>query len=333
MKRILTRLAVAALPVIMMAGCRNNAELSASFPEKFEGKDAELIDYMDSTLLVSGTITNGIVEFKNIGNDTLRMPRFATLMVDGRVKAYYIVEPGKAVRDSLGNVYGTPANDRLSMLMNQLDSVDNLDDMVKYVNFVEEKFNENKDNVIGDYLGVELLKFMDAGKIDSLLATTHTEFRDARRTKYYINLARQRAGTSAGMQYADVDGENINGSPLKLSQLIKPGQYTVLDFWASWCPYCIKELPDLESLYADYKNRGVEIVGIAVRDNPDDTRTMVKNKGIEWPVLYNTQKMAYDLYGFAGIPHHILIGPDGTIISRGENVSQLRTRLENILDK
>ena len=50
-----------------------------------------------------------------------------------------------------------------------------------------------------------------------------------------------------------------------------------------------------------------------------------------WPVVFNTERRAYDIYGFSGIPHHILLGPDGTIISRGESLRQIDARLKKAL--
>lgn len=47
-------------------------------------------------------------------------------------------------------------------------------------------------------------------------------------------------------------------------------------------------------------------------------------------MIYNTQKVPYDIYGFSGIPHHILLDPDGVIISRGENTAKIRERLEQL---
>lgn len=70
-------------------------------------------------------------------------------------------------------------------------------------------------------------------------------------------------------------------------------------------------------------------MGVAVRDLPEDTKEMMKKKEIGWGVLYNTQKVPYEIYGFSGIPHHMLIGPDGIIISRGENADAIRKRLES----
>ncbi|MDE5976305.1 MAG: hypothetical protein K2G69_07135, partial [Muribaculaceae bacterium] len=62
------------------------------------------------------------------------------------------------------------------------------------------------------------------------------------------------------------------------------------------------------------------------------TKAAIKKHEISWPVLYNTQRKPYDIYGFSGIPHHVLIGPDGVIISRGETPDQIDHRLEKVLN-
>ena len=67
-------------------------------------------------------------------------------------------------------------------------------------------------------------------------------------------------------------------------------------------------------------------MGVAVRDKTDDTAAMVAKHELTWPVIYNTQRVPYDIYGFSGIPHHMLIDPDGVIVSRGESVAQIRAR-------
>lgn len=87
----------------------------------------------------------------------------------------------------------------------------------------------------------------------------------------------------------------------------------------------------MKELYSDLHDKGVEIVGVAVRDTPDDTKAVMAKNGIEWPVVFNTGRVPYDIYGFSGIPHHILIGPDGTIFARGESVQQTRQRLSKLL--
>ena len=311
--------------------CKKQADIKIQFPERFEGKAVELMDYKDSTLLATTVIKNGEASFVTSESDSVKLPSFMQIAVDGRIYAYYVAEPGHAfVSDSTNVATGTPLNDKLNDLLARLDSIENLDDMNKYVEFTEQQYNANKDNPLGDYFGIEWLKYADAEKVDSMLKTASPQFRDARRVKHYTAFARHRLATAPGKKYIDFNGENASGASIKLSSLVSPQKYTLLDFWASWCPYCIKELPELKKLSADFAPL-LNIVGVAVRDLPDDTKAMVKKQEIAWPILYNTQKIPYDIYGFSGIPHHILIDPDGIIVSRGESVEQIRNRLEKIL--
>ncbi|MCM1369388.1 MAG: TlpA family protein disulfide reductase [Candidatus Amulumruptor caecigallinarius] len=323
------------IPLLMIgslcfASCRKEGKLSMQLPEKFEGAKVEMIDYLDSTIIASQPVRDGKVEFVLTESDSVKFPRFTMLVVDGRVNAYYIAEPGGGfVTDSTSFATGTPLNDRLSEVMTELDSVENMDDMNLYVKFVEKKYNENRNNVISGFLGIEWLKYANPEKIDSMLTHADTHLKNSRRAKYYINMAGHRLATAPGKKYVDLSGEDSLGAPVSLSKYVVPGKYNIIDFWASWCPYCIRELPELKDLAADYADK-LNIIGVAVRDIPEDTRRMVRKQRITWPVIYNTKRVPYDKYGFAGIPHHILIAPDGTIISRGENVAQLRERIKNL---
>lgn len=327
MKKKTASLIVLAGILLSFGSCRKESELTVKFPSKFEGKSVELISLLDSVRVDSAKVSGGVACFSV---PSAGSPVFMQVTVDGRVRAYYVSEPGHAVADTLGNVTGTPLNDRLSELLVQLDSVENLDDTKAYTEFVEIKYNENKDNVIGDYLGVEWLKWAAPERVDSMLSAAPAGFRSTRRVKYYEAFARHRAATAPGRRFIDFKGETATGATQSFSSLVKPGRYTLVDFWASWCPYCIKELPDMKQLYADYADKGFEIVGVAVRDKTDDTAAMVAKHELTWPVIYNTQRVPYDIYGFSGIPHHMLIDPDGVIVSRGESVAQIRARLQEI---
>ncbi len=333
MKKILSIFAVGGV-LLAMSACKGESKIEMNLPEKYEGKTVELISFADSTVMGSAVITNGKAEFATQENDTIKFPLFAQIVIDGRIRAYYVMEQGKVLlTDSMSVPAGTPLNDRLSGLLSTLDSIENLDDMEKYRDFAEICYNDNKDNVLGSYFGVEWLKYADPAKVDSFLNLSSEEFRNIGKVKYYEEFARLRAQTAPGMKYTDFAGETVDGKSIDLSSLFVPGHYTLVDFWASWCPYCIKELPDLMSLYADYHDKGFDIVGVAVRDKTADTEAIVKKRDIKWNVLYNTQRIPYGIYGFSGIPHHMLIGPDGVIISRGETVAKIRERIEEYMDK
>lgn len=333
MKR-LNILAAAASAALLLSSCaKKEARLKATFPEDFNDREVELLAFQDSVVIARDTIRDGKAEFLTVESDSLKFPMLASLNVDGRVRAFYIIEPGEAtlVTDSMRVAKGTPLNERLESFMLQLDSVEALDDMNLYTAFAERVYNAESQNPIGGYFGIEYLKFADPAKIDSLIAKAPESFRNSRRTKHYLGFARLRAATSPGRPYADLDGEDAAGHPLMLSRYVEAGKYTLVDFMASWCPYCIKDMPRLKDLKEKYAAKGLNLVSVAVRDTPADTRTAVEKHGITWPVVYNTGKRPYDIYGFAGIPHYILIGPDGKIIARSEMLSVATSALDKAL--
>ena len=129
----------------------------------------------------------------------------------------------------------------------------------------------------------------------------------------------------------DFSSPDIDGKPLSLADY--KGKYVLLDFWASWCLPCRKSNPHLKELYAKYKDKGFEIIGISDDDTkPDAWKNAVEKDGTAiWKhVLRGMKKTAsgYDrsqdkleFYNVHSLPTKILVGPDGKIIGRysGDN--------------
>lgn len=317
------RTLAASLLLVAATACNKAPRLDVTMSDKFEGQTVELVDFLDSTVLDTQVITDGHASFSL--PDTAR---FTALLIDGRTRAFYISEPGTAlVTDSTNAATGTPLNDRFAELLARLDSVENLDDMEVYAQFAAKAYNETKGTPLASYFGIEWMKYAPAETVDSLLEVADPSLADSPKAAHYREFARLRSQTAPGRQYIDFDGENEKGKTIYLSSLLNPGGFTLVDFMASWCPYCIKEMPELTALQEKWGEPRLRIVSVAVRDVPDDTKAAVAKNHISWPVLYNTQRKPYDIYGFSGIPHHILIDADGVIVSRGETVPQVDARL------
>ena len=92
------------------------------------------------------------------------------------------------------------------------------------------------------------------------------------------------------------------------------------------------EIPEIISVYNKYKNRGLQVIGIAVEDKPENSLRAIKDDGVPYPQIINTQKIATDVYNIRGIPHLILFAPDGTILARGFRGETLRMKLAEIFD-
>lgn len=83
--------------------------------------------------------------------------------------------------------------------------------------------------------------------------------------------------------------EATSGEPIDMSML--RGKVVVIDFWATWCGPCIAEMPHMKKLYAAYKDKGVEFVGISLDSKPEDgglekLRAYVKDNDVAWPQYY-----------------------------------------------
>ncbi len=77
----------------------------------------------------------------------------------------------------------------------------------------------------------------------------------------------------------------------------------------------MRQLKVIKELYAKYKDKGLDVVGVAVWDKPEDTLEAIKSHDLKWPCIINAQTIPTDLYGIQGIPCILLINPEGIIVS------------------
>ena len=108
----------------------------------------------------------------------------------------------------------------------------------------------------------------------------------------------------------------LRGEPIGLSGL--RGSVVVLEFWATWCPPCREAVPELNALYAKYRDRGVVILGISVDSGgeaPVPVDAFVKEHGILYPVVLDDGTVN-PRYGVSSIPALFIIDREGKIAAR-----------------
>lgn len=134
-------------------------------------------------------------------------------------------------------------------------------------------------------------------------------------------------GDALEVAFTAVDGREVNLADMK-------GKVVLVDFWATWCVPCLKTMPGLKALYADYHDKGFEVIGISLDSDKDKLEGFLEREGIAWPQYFDGKGWDNELaarYGIESIPATFLIGPDGQI--EGSNLSEggLRERIAALL--
>jgi len=126
--------------------------------------------------------------------------------------------------------------------------------------------------------------------------------------------------------------ELLDGQSLTLSDL--KGKVVLIDFWASWCPPCRQEAPGMVQVYNEYRDRGVEFIGISIWNRLSDAKEYTDNFGISYPSGLDEQGTILVNYGVRGIPEKFFINGDGQQVARfigPSDVESLRETLDLIL--
>lgn len=147
------------------------------------------------------------------------------------------------------------------------------------------------------------------------------------------------APSGTGPMLADFDAtvHTEAGEPFKFSE-IAGGKPLVVNFWATWCPYCIEEMPDYLDIYRDYEGR----VSFAFVDCADGTRETVEmgatwladNGFAELPAYYDTKLEAQYMYGITSLPTTVIVAASGEVMTVSPGMidpSMLRSALDTLL--
>lgn len=108
--------------------------------------------------------------------------------------------------------------------------------------------------------------------------------------------------------------ERLQGGTVSLAGL--RGKTVLIDFWATWCPPCVLEIPELNAFYAEHRDDGLEVLAISIDEQePEELAAWADEKGIQYPVALGNVDVAM-LYGAEMFPFHILVSPEGRIVER-----------------
>lgn len=191
----------------------------------------------------------------------------------------------------------------------------------------EADLKEHSNDAIGlialqNLLGME---GVTVAKAEALLQQAGDRLRAEESITKMVERLRRVEATQAGAQFVDFEGVDDANKAVRLSDYVGKGHYVLVDFWASWCGPCRREIAHLKKVRDTYTDKGLVILGTVVWDEMEDHLKAMKELEITWPQIFNKTE-ATELYGIAGIPQIILFDPTGKIVARdlrGEEINKL----------
>lgn len=152
-----------------------------------------------------------------------------------------------------------------------------------------------------------LSKEVREGRMKSIYQTAINQLEEQAQAES-MAAAKQAAGTIA----PDFTLNDPTGKPLSLSSL--RGKYVVLDFWGTWCGWCIRGIPKMKEYYSKYKNQ-FEILSIDCNESKEKWLAGLKKYEMPWLHVYNPDNTSVrEDYAIQGYPTKIIVGPDGKIV-------------------
>lgn len=128
--------------------------------------------------------------------------------------------------------------------------------------------------------------------------------------------------------------KNLNGKDVSLSSL--KGRVVLLNFFATWCPPCIIEMPSFNRLYNEMKSRGLEVVAVSTDRSIGDVKDYANKKGLNFQILFDGGRAVTRLYKVFSMPTTFLIDRNGIILEKffGEydwTDTEIKKKLEKLL--
>lgn len=373
MKKILTVASAALLlaacsekPGYTITGKVNNAELNGKYVYLYEygSNDAAPID--------SALVENGAFTLKGTQNTTsLRTIRFSENDVEPRRAASGETSPFTALLalqnsainvvldEKYSDVSGTPENDAMLAFQKEIRvlreeqeklEADLKSEEAEVKRAAETKYDEfdhqiaekaysyikqNINNLTSAKLLVDFRYELNEEQQNDIVASASEEFKNVPGVQKLIDHLEVLKKVAVGQKFTDFEMADIKGKTHKLSEFVGNGKNIVLlDFWASWCPPCRRDMPNLVDTYKEFKGKGFEIVGISLDSKKEAWEKGIKDLNITWTQLSDLRGWKNDgaaLYGVNSIPHTILVDKDGTIIAKGLHGKEVAEKLRELL--
>jgi len=186
----------------------------------------------------------------------------------------------------------------------------------------------NKDSFWGPLMMISLTSYLSPDQKE-----TYEQFSEAAKESYYGKKVKEELYPAGmiGQPTQPFTVKDTEGKEVTLASLIEGKKYVLIDFWASWCGPCRKEIPNLKNLYEKYADKGFQIVSISIDKNEKDWQKALKEEGLTWPNFCDRD--VADLYKVKAVPTMYLVDSKGILVGQDLRGEALAGKLKELFNK